>query len=219
MRIKDVQVGTPYCYEPDTRQMEKMVVVLDTTTLLRTASVAWDGPERKGFVKHERGAFKPVLSKTGYLALKVRKSSACKLTPAQIGALCAVTANQVALNGFQVPPHLEELGIHAQVGLVQPRALVGEWKTVLKAREESKRQIAEAKAQEETEAALRVERWEAVVDFLHEVRGHGQEYISYHVFDFGEKPTKEIDLTDMEELVRLARIGQAAERDAADATG
>lgn len=209
MKIKDVQVGKPYFYENGKYQSESLVVVLDTSTLLRTRTI-YDAGTHARFIPHTKGMSKPDASRTGYLALKLGKWGASKLTPEQVSALSAVTANQVALDGFKVPARLRELGIEAELTLIQVRALVGDWEEIAKARKEAK-EAAEARvAERDRQNTLRIERWERVFETLRKLKG--EERSSYYVSEFGEGPRKEIALEDMELLIGLAEYGMPSLR-------
>lgn len=206
MKVKDIKIGQPYFYEPGKWHSESLVIVLDTSTTLRTTTSRWDSRDAGPFVKHLKGYHRPSGTTTGYLALSVRGHAAKGLTQEQIGALGAVTANQVALDKFQSPERLKELGINAEVTIVQPRFLLGEWNAMVNARQEYEQQVAEARRRESTESALRVERWEKVADALEEITG-----TSLYVSSYGEEKTKEIGLEDMEKLIELAERARSLE--------
>lgn len=201
MKLKDVETGKPYLYETSQYSRESLVIVLDTSTLMRTTTRRWDGEGAAPFIQHDRSRNKPTRSTVGHLALTVYGWTADRLTKEQVYALAAVTANQVALNGFQAPPHLEELGITGvKVELVMHRYLVGDWYEVSKARKNEQKAKERAHEEEALAAELRVERWEKVAEVVERLTGE-----RIYVSSYSEEPEKKISLEIMEQLVE--RIG------------
>jgi hypothetical protein len=211
MKVKDLKPGQPYFYETSSIHMrldgDGAVFVLSTQTW-REGSVRRSEPL---FVRHDSGTRKGRLQRTGILVVRARYG----MTEEQRQILAKVTFQQVEAAGMSLPAHIETaLGMDSdalgtvrfQVDVVQSRYIIGEWDETVAARKAEQQARLEDDRQRRLRGELRIERWEVVTEFLEEATGS-----RYRLSEVGEGEHKEFKLTDMEELVRLAKIGRLAE--------
>lgn len=230
MKTKDIQVGQPYFYEPGRAawRMREVngdgaVFVLSTDTFVATTSHDRTGGAMPFYVR--KSAYSGLRSSsgrtTGMLAVVVRTNVHEGDIPQAVREIVAsMTEAQVDTAGQRIPEHIsQELREHscfADLKLVRPQALLGEWDEVYterkdeaQARRERESKIAEA---QRTNAG----RWEDAAAEIGELLGE-KPYLS--IVSGNLRDTRRtIDIDTLECLVRLAQDG-ASYRALIDTTG
>lgn len=201
MKVKDIKLGQPYAYERGRYWSYQVAYVLSTQIHVSKPLHSLYRNDPRYSLRGDTAIELGHDQKTGMLVVIFSAWDGLKDDAREV--LGRLTYEDVATNGFDLPKWVTDVVPYAEVKLVHSRYLVGDYDEIMGVKEATERQAKEHRKQQEEEAALRVERWEAVVDAIAKLKG--EERSTYYVSSYGEEPTKEIRLEDMEMLIGLAR--------------
>lgn len=222
MKTKDIQVGQPYFYEPGraawrTRKVngDGAVFVLSTDTFVATTSHDRTGGAMPFYIR--RSAYSGLRSSsgrtTGMLAVVVRTNVHEGDIPQEAREIVAsMTEAQVNTAGQLVPEHvsqeLRKYSCFADLKLVRPQALLGEWDEVYAARkEQAKAEFKRSQERAETQRT-NARRWEDAEAEIKELLGEDVAFRagSPRPGDVAGE-TRSIGIDVLEQLIRLAQEG------------
>lgn len=206
MRTKDLKTGVPYVYDTGRRYRSfasQGVMFVLTTEVHKT--VGRPLPGDPGIVPLGNG--KPFYNESSGIVVIHVSDWRWREHSAEIReVLSKVTLEDVQANGMRLPEgiwdQLEfiDTSIGAQVTVVQPRYLTGDWDTLYAQHQEDLVSANAAAATAMAEAEQNVARWDEVARVVKKLTGEDLFY-----FGSPNTPATTIRLTDMEALVVIAR--------------
>lgn len=222
MRAKDLKTGQAYFYQKGTASWRHTVNGDGAAYLLSTDTFVTPGSRHRenlpAYVREAEysGRYDSRRHEKGLLAVTVRTNVFEGDIPKAVKDLLAtMTYQQVELTGFDIPVHIQEAlrehSCYAEVTLIRPQALLGEWDEIYTARKRE----AQARRKRETEIAEikrgNAERWQSLEAQVSELLGGD---VHLRAPGYGSDTRNErrtISIEALEKLVELADRARSLE--------
>lgn len=218
MKVKDIKLGQPYFYQKGTAAWRQQVngdgavYVLSTDTFVHPSSY----DRARGIAPFVRQAeYRGRHRGTGMLAIIVTTNVHHGDIPREVREIVvSMTEAQTAQVAFKVPQYirdeLREYSCHAEIELVRPQALVGDWDEIYSARKREAREKFEGESALAEMRRRNTERWQDAAVEIADLLDESTVFLpgSARPGDVAGE-TRSIGIDVLEKLIRLAQDGRS----------